>query len=262
MSAAGSGSARRWRIACGFCAVVTFTVVAGYYVPLYREAKQLRQSREVSTEERAALKESLEQAEKRSSDSQAQLQELGAKLEAEKTLSTEIEERILRLKQSLTTRFGRLVRAKMLNLSSARDRVSIAVAIPALFVPGRPELTTEGRSLLCQLSRAIMAEHSGEIRVAGYYGKPRLEARELAARRLTPWEWSAARAATSVNELENGCGVPTDRLLVVGYGPRTAGPLGENVALEFIFRTSGSPPVEPASSTAGSAELLKLRQPR
>jgi hypothetical protein len=35
--------------------------------------------------------------------------------------------------------------------------------------------------------------------------------------------------------LEAGCGAPTDRFLIVGYGPRAAGPLGENVALEFVF---------------------------
>lgn len=234
--AAASGSARRWRIASGFCAVVTFTVVAGYYVPLRREAKGLRSDLALAAEEGATLKRSLEEAERLLNESRAQVLELGAKVEAEKNVSPEIQHRIERLKQSLSTQFARLARAKMLNVSSARDRVSVAVAVPALFAPGRPEVTAEGRALLCELSRAITAEYGGELRVTGYYGKPRIEDRELAGRQLTPWGWSATRAASAVDVLQNGCGTPTERLLVVGYGPRAAGPLGENVALEFIFR--------------------------
>lgn len=233
---AASGSARRWRFASGFCAIVTFTVVVGYYVPLHREAKGLRSSLTLATEERAALKRSLEQSERLLDESRGQLQELGAKMEAEKNVSPDIQQRIDRLKQALSTQFARLARAKMLNFSSARDRVSIAAAVPALFAPGREEVTGEGRALLCELSRAITAEYGGELRVTGYYGQPRVEDRALAGRQITPWAWSAARAASAVDVLQNSCGAPTERLLVVAYGPRAAGPLGENVALEFIFR--------------------------
>ena len=223
-------------MACGFCAVVTSTVVAGYYVPLRREAKGLRAELTLAADERAASKQSLEQAERLLNESREQLRELGAKLDAQKNVSPEIQQRIERLKQSLSTQFARLARAKMLNVSSARDRVSIAMAVPALFAPGSPEVTTEGRALLCQLSRAIMVEYGGELRVTGYYGKARIEDPELAGRQVTPWAWSATRAASAVDVLQSGCGAPTERLLVVGYGPRAAGPLGENVALEFIFR--------------------------
>lgn len=233
-----AGSARRWRIACGFCAVVTFTVVAGYHVPLYREAKALRADLLRAADERAALRQSLEQTEGLLRESREQVQELGAKVDAEKNVSPEILQRIERLKQSLSTQFARLARASMLNVSSARDRVSVAVAVPALFAPSRPEVTAEGRALLCQLSAAIMAEYGGELRVTGYYGKPRVEDRQPIARQVTPWEWSATRAASAVDVLQSGCGAPTERLLVVGYGPRAAGPLGENVALEFIFRAT------------------------
>jgi hypothetical protein len=44
------------------------------------------------------------------------------------------------------------------------------------------------------------------------------------------------RAATVAKVLERGCGAPTDRFLVVGYGPRPAGPLGANVAFEMIVK--------------------------
>jgi flagellar motor protein MotB len=187
-------------------------------------------------EDRATLKRSLEQSERLLTESRGHLQELDAKVQAAKNVSPEIQQRIERLSQSLSTQFARLARAKMLNISSARDRVSIAAAVPALFAPRSAEVTAEGRDLLCQLSKAIMAEYGGELRVTGYYGQPRVEDRELAGLQITPWARSATRAASAADVLQNGCGAPTERLLVVAYGPRAAGPLGENVALEFIFR--------------------------
>lgn len=235
--ATGLRSARRWRIACGFCAVVTFTVIAGYYVPLYREARRLRAESVQSAKDRAALRVSLERAHSQLSENQTEQAKLTASLDAEQSLARDIQQRIERLKQSLATQFSRLARAKMLSISSAQDRVSIAVVMSALFAPGRPEVTPEGRSLLCKLARAVLAEHGGEIRVTGYYGKPSVEGRTLRAIPSTPWAVSAARAASAVDVLEKSCGAPTARLLAVAYGPRAAGPLGENVALEFVFQS-------------------------
>jgi flagellar motor protein MotB len=111
--------------------------------------------------------------------------------------------------------------------------VSVALAVPALF-SSRERLTPNGRELLCQLSKIIMSEFKGQIRVTGYYGKPQLD--PASARRRTPWHLAAERAASAADALERDCNGPADRFLVVSYGPRAAGPLGENVALEFIFR--------------------------
>jgi len=239
MSSAGRAaalrSARRWRIASGFCAVVTFTVVAGYYVPLHREAKNLRVTRESLTSEHTALQEALAHTQRQLRDSQAQQTALAGDVDARKSIDVDVKQRIQKLKDLLSVEFRRLVRAKMLTVSSAGDRVSVAVAVPVLFRRGGLAVTEAGRVLLCQLSKTIMAEHTGQIRVTGYYGKPRIEEADLAARHATPWQLSAARAASAVDALEKGCAAPTDRFLVVGYGPRAAGPLGENVALEFIF---------------------------
>ena len=96
-------------------------------------------------------------------------------------------------------------------------------------------MSSGGRTLLCQLANSIMADFSGQLRITGYYGKPRIVEPRLARRYTTPWQLSAARAAQAVDVLERDCRAPTERFLVVGYGPRSAGPLGENVALEFIF---------------------------
>lgn len=240
MSRSGSGaSAYRWMIASGFSAVVTFTVIAGFYLPAHRELVRLRSERQAIITANAASTAALERVEAELAKSQAQNAEMLRTLEAARSGSAAVRARIEKLERLLSAQFGRLARAKMLVVSSASDRVSVALAVPALF-SARERLTPNGRELLCQLSRVIMSEFNGQIRVTGYYGKERLDA--ASERRGTPWHLAASRASSAADALENDCRVPAERFLVVSYGPRTAGPLGENVALEFIFRPEDALP--------------------
>jgi chemotaxis protein MotB len=238
VSRSGGGrvaSAYRWRVASGFCAIVTITVIAGYYVPTYREAARLRIERETLRAERVASDEARRQLQADLARARTENAELRREVDSSKTDRTGVARRIEKLEQLLSAQFGRLVKGKMLVVSSAVDRVSVALAVPALFST-RDRLTKSGRALLCELAKTIMAEYQGQVRVTGYYGQPRVDDSELGARSLTPWHLSAARAASAADALEKDCGAPADRFFVVGYGPRPAGPLGENVALEFIFR--------------------------
>jgi chemotaxis protein MotB len=235
-SRGGSGaSAYRWRIASGFCAIVTVTVIAGYYVPTYREAARLRIEHQTLQAERAASNEAQQRLHADLARARAESAELRRQVDSSKTDRTRVARRIEKLEQLLSARFGRLVKGKMLVISSAVDRMSVALAVPALFST-RDRLTKSGRALLCELAKTIMTEYQGQVRVTGYYGEPPPGGSELGARSLTPWHLSAARAASAADALEKDCGAPADRFFVVGYGPRPAGPLGENVALEFIFR--------------------------
>jgi flagellar motor protein MotB len=220
-------------IAAGFCAIATFTVVVGYYVPTYREAVRLRGEQQALVAERAASSAALDRAAAELAKSQAENATLGRELAAAKHDDIRVRESIERLQRVLSAQFGRLVRAKMMLVSSASDRVSVALAVPALF-SARERLTPNGRELLCQLSKLIMGEFKGQIRVTGYHGKDEVDA--TSARRMTPWHLAGQRAASAADALEHDCNVPPDRFFVVSYGPRAAGPLGENVALEFIFR--------------------------
>lgn len=240
-SSSPSASAYRWMIASGFCAIATFTVVVGYYLPTYREAARLRSEQQKQTAEHAASSASIELLQAELAQSQARNAALGRELDASKNDSAKVRGRIEKLERVLSAQFGRLAREKMLAVSSASDRVSVALAVPALF-SSRERLTPNGRELLCELSKLIMSEFKGQIRVTGYYGKAQLDA--ASARRRSPWHLAAERAASAADALEHDCDAPADRFLVVSYGPRAAGPLGENVALEFIFRaedvTSGN----------------------
>ena len=122
----------------------------------------------------------------------------------------------------------------MLVVSSAGDRVSVAIAVSGLF-SARETVTESGRTLLCELAKTIMAEYKGQIRVTGYYGSSKIDDPVLAARHPSPWHLAAARASSAAAVLERDCAMPTERFQVVSYGPRAAGPLGENVAFEFVF---------------------------
>jgi chemotaxis protein MotB len=240
-------SARRWRFASGFLFFGALTVVAGYYVPLRREAGKLRVEQASLHREleqtRLELGQALARAEAASPAAQAAVGSPAAQGVAPEAasaatasdLAARVRPRIERLEAQLRERFAELSGAHVLSISSAGDRVSVAVANAQLFPSGSLEVAQSGRTLLCELAQTIMAEFNGQLRVTGYYGKPRVVEPGLSRRYATPWELSAARAARAVDVLVRQCKAPAERFLVVGYGPRAAGPLGENVAFEFIF---------------------------
>jgi chemotaxis protein MotB len=231
-------SARRWRFASGFLFFGALTVVAGFYVPLRREADKLRAEgaslRRDLEQTRAELSLALARPEP-ASTAPASVAPSAANAATARDTAASVQPRIERLLARLRERFGELARAQMLSISSAGDRVSVAIANQQLFVGSSLDVAQGGRALLCDLVRTIMAEFNGQLRVTGYYGKPRIADPVLSRRYATPWELSAARAARAVDALVQGCHAPVERFLVVGYGPRAAGPLGENVALELIF---------------------------
>jgi chemotaxis protein MotB len=230
-----AASVYRWRVACAFCAIVTLTVIAGYYLPAYREAARLRSERELLEGNRAAAHAALDRARTELVRVERENGQLRRELALATGDSAEVAQRIERLERLISAQFARLVQAKMLVVSSAADRMSVALAVPALFAT-RDRLTKSGRALLCELSKTIMSEYEGQIRVTGYYGKAELAASDVTARWSSPWHLSAARASSAAEALERDCDAPPERFLVVSYGPRSAGPLGANVALEFIFR--------------------------
>jgi chemotaxis protein MotB len=210
--------------------------VAGFYLPLRRSGERLQ----VRVDEaETSLRQHLE-------ESRAQLLELESARDKATALAREIDtqnvalvdvkERIARLEQRLAGRFRLLRDAQMLNVTSAGDRLSIALSTDVLFPGDRATIPKNGRILLCQLSKILLEELSEEIRVTGYFGKAQIEGAKLKSLYDSTWELSAVRAATVAKVLERGCGAPTDRFLVVGYGPRPAGPLGANVAFEMIVK--------------------------
>lgn len=210
-------------------------MIVGYYVPLRRETLRLRTEHRALSEGASTARADLARAESELAAARARARELESSLEEQKGTLEKTQDRIDKLKERLTAQFSRLHQAKLLTVASAADRVSVAVAASVLFADHRPIVTANGRSLLCDLAKTIMDDFAGQIRVTGYYGKPDIAERELARRYATAWELSAVRAAAAVDALEKTCRAPTDRFLAVGYGPRAAGPLGENVALEFVF---------------------------
>lgn len=229
----GATRARSWQIACAICAGLVLTLAAGYIWPLRGELRDLqRQQAELEARDRATSA-ALDASRTELGRSQQRLAQLEDDARGREAASMEVRRRLEKLERVLSTQFGRLARADMLLVSSAGDRLSIALAIPALFQLGRTQVTGNGRALLCELAQTIMQHHDGQIRVSGYYGKPALA--EAVARYGTPWQLSAARAASAAGVLERDCKVPAERFYAVGYGPRAPGPLGENVALELIL---------------------------
>ncbi|HTV24976.1 MAG TPA: hypothetical protein VMG12_40060, partial [Polyangiaceae bacterium] len=118
-----SASAYRWMLVTGFSAVVTFTVIAGYYLPAQREAARLRSERQKLDADHATALEQL-----RTELDQRLRENAGLKreLEAQKSAGALVGERIEKLERLLSAQFNRLLQAKMMVVSSAPDRVSVA----------------------------------------------------------------------------------------------------------------------------------------
>jgi len=226
-------SARRWRFTSGFLFFGALTVVAGYYVPLRREAVRLRAEgdglRGELSQTRAELKQALAARQPEA------LPDPSGAAPKSGDLAARARPRIERLEARLRERFGDLAQSQKLSVAGASDRMSVAIANVQLFSGSSLDISESGRSLLCDLAQTVMAEFEGQLRVTGYYGKPRIVEPALRKRYASPWELSAARAARAVDVLVRDCHAPAERFLAVGYGPRAAGPLGENVAFEFIF---------------------------
>lgn len=230
----GGGPTRRWQIACAICAALLIAVSLGYAWPLRREVSRLRDAEhgmdEREREALAALAETREDL----SRTESRLGRLEEDTRDAEATATDVRRRLEKLERVLSTQFGRLARADMLLVSSAGDRLSVALAVPALFPLGRTVVTANGRALLCELAQTILQHHDGQLRVSAYYGKPAIAEPSL-ARYGSPWQLSAARAASAAAVLERDCEVAAERVYAVAYGPRAPGPLGENVALELVL---------------------------
>lgn len=234
MSAPATSRSPR-RTAAAFGALVLVAALAALYVRQRGEPARLRVERDAWAEQLAATTAAAADMRAELAQARAEASRLAAELAAPRREEEETRQRIEKLERVLSAQFGRLAQAEMLVVSSAADRMSVAVAVAALFPSSSERLTKHGRALLCDISETILRDYAGQIRVTGYYGKPALASRRLAARHKSPWQLSAARAATAAHALERDCGVPPERFFVVGYGPRAAGPIGESVAFELIF---------------------------
>jgi chemotaxis protein MotB len=209
-------------------------VTLGYAWPLQREVSRLRDAERALDERQRDALATLEKTRDDLTLAQSRLTRRDEAARDEDATAADVRRRLEKLERVVSTQFGRLARADMLLVSSASDRLSVALAIPALFPLGRMTVTANGRALLCELAQAILQHYDGQLRVSGYYGKPTI-AEPALARYGSPWQLSAARAASAAAVLERDCEVAAERVYAVGYGPRAPGPLGENIALELVL---------------------------
>lgn len=162
----------------------------------------------------AALNEALEASEKKSTDSDKTIKDLGSRLNA--ALARQVQE----LQRYRSDFFGRL-------RDLLKDRKDIRVVgdrfvfeSEVLFPSGSATLTPEGLSAMDQLANAILelgkqipAEIDWGLQVNGH-----TDARPISSAQFpSNWELSTARAASVVKYMISR-GVPPDRLAAAGYG--------------------------------------------
>ncbi len=101
---------------------------------------------------------------------------------------------------------------------TVRDDNSVVVNLrsEALFSSGRARLSAQGRALMGNVGNALNGMDN-TIRVEGHTDSIPVSG-DLLAIFPSNWELSVARAANTVNYLQNRAGVDANRLSAVGYG--------------------------------------------
>ncbi len=162
----------------------------------------------------AALNEALEASEKKDQKSQAQIKNLGARLNA--ALARQVQE----LQRYRSDFFGRL-RELLRNRRDIRvvgDRFVFQSEV--LFPSGQAQMTVAGLAAVDQLAQAIVElqrtipkELNWALQVDGHTDSQPISSKEFPSN----WELSTARAISVVRYLIKQ-GVPANRLVAAGYG--------------------------------------------
>lgn len=162
----------------------------------------------------AALSDALDASEKKSTESDKTIKDLGARL------NTALAQQVQELKRYRSDFFGRL-------RELLKDRKDIRVVgdrflfeSEVLFPSGSATLTPEGMSAMDQIAEAIVelqkeipSDIDWALQINGH-----TDARPISSSQFpSNWELSTARAASVVKYLVSR-GVPPDRLVAAGYG--------------------------------------------
>jgi len=164
----------------------------------------------------AQLQERLAAAEKNADEQTAVAENLASKLadiqQNDADLKTSAEELKKKIEDSLAA--NGVSDAQV----SLRDDNSVAVNLrsEALFSSGRARLSQGGRSLMSQVGGALSGM-SNNIAVEGHTDSIPVSG-DLLAIFPSNWELSVARAANTVNYLQNSAGIEADRLSASGFG--------------------------------------------
>jgi flagellar motor protein MotB len=204
------------RVALGLVLISSVTFAFGYYLPLSDAhtllAKEHRALSEAANGTKAQLEKTTEQLLSAKSE-RDDLQAVMKKVETERASGKTALDTIT---QSVETKLASSIKAKVVVVEPAADRVTLFIDDSRVFKPNEVQPHKPGQTLLCAIAKGLkdvdvdfhIGEHSQANKVTDV---------TLKRNYPTPWELTAARAGAAARTMV-GCGLPEKATRAVGLG--------------------------------------------
>jgi len=238
MNFRSTGSTRWGRVFLGIVIVAAATFVFAYYLPLHRSHEALMRQQHESGQAARDLEQKLRDTEQQLGAAKKRTAELETERAARERSQASTNERVTEVKNAVRGKLDRYARKGGVAVDVAGSRVLAVLESKLVFQPRKPDVSPQGRAVLCDLARAA---RSYPLRVGVASGEG------AASGAGSAWELTGLQAAKLAEALEQKCGVAKERLTATGYGPNPQG--GQSPAIAKL----GADKIEIEISVADAA---------
>jgi chemotaxis protein MotB len=209
-----SGSTRWGRVLFGIIVVAAATFVFAYYVPLHRSHEALMRKQQESSQATQTLEQKLRDAEQQLGTTKKKNEELETERSAREKSQKSASDKLGDVKAAVLAKLDRQIKKGGAAVDAAGSRVVAAFETRLLFASAKPEVSNQGKGLLCDVAKgAPSPSQSLRVSVSSEAGAPGGG---------SVWELTAAQAAALADTLEQKCGVSARRLSATGHGASRA----------------------------------------
>ncbi len=215
----GKSRGTRWgRVFVGLLLVAGATFVAAYYLPLYRAHQKLGEQYRELGQRSQTLTENATRTETELKAATAERDQLRSERDQKDSAKKSRKDQSERVRGALASKLDKLVKKGSAAVVVADDgTLSIALDAALLFAPQKLELSAAGRTLLCDIAKTGEAK---SIAVRDSVADGATVPPALSASFGNPWSFSAARAATVAQGLQETCSLTPAQLSAVGSATR------------------------------------------
>lgn len=227
----------RWKpLLTALGGVVLFTILLGYYVPLYRAHGALLEDHEKLESKVQALEQAAQARDRELAAMKARNAELADAQREHESKVQSAAQKLDKLKASVRSKLSKLKQSEI--ALGATDRsVVVALSHKLVFSPRKLDVSRSGREALCGVAEAASGV---SLRAGSVAGSKRGLPGAVTRQYKTSLSLSAARAASVSETLHKSCKVDDKRLSAVGLGEqgtsafKGGSPPSERIEIELL----------------------------
>lgn len=187
------------------------------YLPLRRDAADLRQRSARSALEVQRRGAKLEEAEARLAELERKREELSGQLVQTVAEKEKLEAELKSVQEALTAKLDPEIQAGNVHILRRGNDLVVDLADQILFDSGKAEVSDRGQAVLSQVAPTLAGLSEFNVQVGGHTDAARVTSAATQERFPTNWELSSARATNVVRALEEQGKVPGARLVATGF---------------------------------------------